>query len=78
MTGKDKSIVPHVCKKMTRMPNMTKINSTAMLAKILSEKNRYVRVSVFSVIFCLYSKCSCMLLHVIVNYIFMCRGERVF
>ena len=38
--GKE-SAVPHVCKKIARMPSMTSISSKAMLVKMLAEKNRF-------------------------------------
>ena len=39
----NESAVPHMCKKITRMPNMNNICCKAMLIKMLAEKNRYVQ-----------------------------------
>jgi hypothetical protein len=43
--GKE-SVVPHMCKKIARMPNMNSISSKAMLVKMLAEKNRYIYCTV--------------------------------
>jgi hypothetical protein len=40
--------VPHVCKKIARMPNMNSISSKAMLVKMLAEKNRYMKTAVLN------------------------------